>query len=419
MPHDEDIPLCDNDLRPQDEANATPPIPARQDEGGRPQTSDRAEASLQARQRRRIAQLEEKLGALEAGRAIKERQTNYYIAQGRALRRVVTLYDSVEELVNENDRRYDAEEDAEATVDQDRLQLGYITFTQTLRWFHKTAVEMEVYADYTQMLKMLRRGADSARGDDTSKLKGLVSEWINREFKPNPPVDTDDKNLRGFTHDACGRLLCPAELDWNNPTVRSGIRNRSDGHIITDLSFPTFLYEKYTVNPDDLEEGLFKGKILIQSFKAVFTSPSSAKDTEGDGDGADIIENNRRARRSSKGLKVKKHVAQIIKMEKVTARSLAYIVCQVRFALSSVTSWRSFDGDFDYVQFWRTIVDFFERPPGRDAGRRVDRLLEWWTRKVFGRSRREDLTDGAKANMSVNALARQRAARDDAAFDSP
>ncbi|KAG1717876.1 uncharacterized protein EDB91DRAFT_1018627, partial [Suillus paluster] len=53
---------------------------------------------------------------------------------------------------------------------------------------------------------------------------------------------------------------------------------------------------------------------------------------------------------------------------------------QVRFALSSVTSWRSVDRDFNYVQFWRTVVDFFERPPSREAQRRVDRLLKWWTR---------------------------------------
>jgi hypothetical protein len=84
------------------------------------------------------------------------------------------------------------------------------------------------------------------------------------------------------------------------------------------------------------------------------------------------------------------------------------------------------------------VVDFFERAPGRDARRRVDRLLEWWTRyaiycllrlpavavalsfrKVFGRNCREELTNAAKANMSVNALAKQRAQRDDAAFDSP
>lgn len=58
-------------------------------------------------------------------------------------------------------------------------------------------------------------------------------------------------------------------------------------------------------------------------------SPSSAKDVERDGDGADVITNNRRAKSAFCGTKVKKHVAQIIKMEKVTPRSIAYIACQV------------------------------------------------------------------------------------------
>ncbi|KAG1720545.1 uncharacterized protein EDB91DRAFT_1256934 [Suillus paluster] len=152
---------------------------------------------------------------------------------------------------------------------------------------------------------------------------------------------------------------------------------------MTDLSFLAYLYDGYTANPDDLEEGLFKGKILIQGYKAVFTSPSSAKDVEGDGDGADIIQNNRCTRKSFNGAKVKKHVAQIINMKKVTPRSIAYIA-----------------------------------PPGRDVQRRVNKLLEWWSRKVFGRSHRNDISDVAKARMSVNALAMQRAQCDDAAFDS-
>ncbi|KAG2157988.1 uncharacterized protein EDB93DRAFT_1100788 [Suillus bovinus] len=161
-----------------------------------------------------------------------------------------------------------------------------------------------------------------------------------------------------------------------------------------DLSFPAYLYDKYTTNPDDLKEGLFKGKILIQGFKAVFTSPLSAKVIEGDGDGADVIENNRHASKAHSGVKVKKHVAQIIQMKKVTPRSIAYIACQ-------------------------TIVDFFEKPPGQEASRRVDRLLEWWTRKVFGWSHRDELSSTVKATMSVNALVRQRTARDDATFDLP
>ncbi|KAG1767784.1 hypothetical protein EDD22DRAFT_949841 [Suillus occidentalis] len=359
--------------------------------------------SVEARQRRRIAQLEEKLEALESGRAVKEKQANYYVAQGRAIRRVVTLFDNVEDLIAKNDRRHE-DDNEDHTLDQDRLQIGYITLSNTLLWLCRKASEME-YDEYAHMLKLLRQGADSARGDDTSKLKALVAKWVNREFKPDSPLDSNDKHTRGFSNNA----------------VRAGIRDCSEGCIVTDLSFPTYLYDQYAANPDDLEEGLFKSKILVQAYKAVFTSPSSAKDVEGDGDGADIIQNNRRARRSYiglQGLKVKKHIAQIINMRKVTPRSIAYIACLVRFSLSSITSWRSVDGDFDYIQFWCTIVDFFEQPPGRDARCRVDRLLEWWSRKVFGRSHHNNISEAAKANMSVNALAKQRAQCDDVAFDS-
>ncbi|KAG2090597.1 uncharacterized protein F5147DRAFT_780249 [Suillus discolor] len=350
----------------------------------------------EAQQRRKIAELESKLVVLKSGHVVKE---------------------SIEDLVNENDRRYDDDSDEDATIDQDHLQIGYCILTRTLPWFLKNSSDID-HDDYMRMLKALRQGADGARGNDTAKLKTLISDWVNRKLKPNPPIDSDDKNYHRFTSDACRRLLCPAELDWNSPAVKAGIRDRSEGYIVTDLSFPAFVYDKYTANADNLEEGLFKGKILLQGYKAIFTSPSSAKDVEGDGDGADVIANNRRAKKSSCGIKVKKHVAQIIKMNKVTPRSIAYVACQVRFALSSVTSWRSIDGDFDYIQFWWSIVDFFEKPPGREVQCRVNKLLEWWTRKVFGRSRREDLSNMVKANMSVNALARQRAQLDDAAFDS-
>ncbi|KAG2089228.1 uncharacterized protein F5147DRAFT_587287, partial [Suillus discolor] len=213
----------------------------------------------------------------------------------------------------------------------------------------------------------LRQGADSARGDDTSKLKSLVPDWVNRAFKPNPPVDHEDKYSHGFVNDACGKLLCPTELDWNNPTA--GIRDRADGYIVTEMSWPTFLYERYTADENNLEEGLFKSALLVQAFKSIFTSPSSAKRLT---------------------VKAMTHVAQIIKMHKVSPRSIAYVACQVsdfvlhlisdnvilcsqlRFALSSMTSWRSVDGDFDYVQFWYHIVDFFEKAPGRVAQQKVD-----------------------------------------------
>ncbi|KAG1761881.1 hypothetical protein EV702DRAFT_1166865 [Suillus placidus] len=375
--------------------------------------------SESARQRRKIAALEEKLQLLESGHAVKQWETNYYMSKGRAIQRVVTLFDNIEDLMCENDRRCELEgEDKDRTLDQDHLQVGYITLNQALPWLHSKTQDME-YEDYSHMLKKLRQGADSAQGDDTSKLKSLVADWINHDLKPDFPVDPEDKHCCGFVSDVCGRLLCPTELDWNSPVVKAGIRDRVDGYVVTEMSWPAFLYEKYTADQENLEEGLFKSTLLLQAFKAIFTSPSSARDVAGDGDAANIIEANHRAKKdvySSK--KVKTHVAQIIKMHTVTPRSIAYVSCQLRFALSSVTSWRSVDGDFDYILFWKNIVDFFERAPGRASQQKVKRLLAWWSRKVFGTSQRAELTEGAKARMSVNALAKQRAQLDDALFDS-
>ncbi|KAG1848591.1 hypothetical protein C8R48DRAFT_614812 [Suillus tomentosus] len=359
-----------------------------------PEASLAVATSETARQRRKIAALEEKLQVLESGHAVKQREINYYMSKGRAIRRIVTLFDNIEDLIGENDRRCDLDgEDENVTLDQERLQTGFISLTHALPWLHSRASDLE-YDEYSHMLKKLRQGADSGRGDDTSKLKSLVADWVNREFKPNPPVNPDDKYCRGFVNDSCGRLLCPTELDWNNPTVRTGIRDRADGYVVTEMSWPAFLYEQYTADQNDLEKGLFKSTLLLQAFKAIFTSPSSAREVAGDGDADNVIQANRRANKDS-------HFGK-----------------KLRFALSSVNSWRSIDGDFDYIPFWQNIVDFFERPPGRTAQQNVKRLLAWWTRKVFGTSRRAELSDGAKARMSVNALARQRAQVDDALFDS-
>ncbi|KAG1723737.1 hypothetical protein EDD22DRAFT_961925 [Suillus occidentalis] len=346
-----------------------------------------------ARHRRKIADLEEKLQVLESGQAVKKREIDYIMSQGRAIRRIVTLFDSIEDLIGENDRRCDREDDDhDMTIDQDRLQTGYIVLNNVLPWFHQKASNME-HDDYTHMLKKLRQGADGARGDDTSKLKSLVPDWVNRELKPNPPVDPEDKFCRGFTNNACGKLLCPTELDWNDPTVRAGIRDRADGFVVTEMSWPAFLYAGYTADQNNLEEGLFKSTLLVQAFKAIFTSPSSAKETHEEGFFWQESQNSCGTNHQD-------------------AKSLSSLnrIRILSIALHTVVS--------DLMAFWYIIVDFFERPPGRVARRNVDRLLAWWTRKVFGTSQRAELSDTAKAKMSVNALTLQRARLDDAQFDS-
>ncbi|KAG1791062.1 uncharacterized protein HD556DRAFT_1445582 [Suillus plorans] len=354
--------------------------------------------SAEARSKRRIGALEEELEMMKQDRGTKQRFVSYYFAYCRAIWRMVVLYTNLDDLIAENDRRYEEQElELDSTGEQDRLQRGYILLAQVLPWLHEKFAELDI-----DDCKDMKKKANAAHGDDTSTLKDLVAAWLNEGFHPSRLLSSDDKQSRGFIHDVCGKLLCPAEWDWGNDKVKAGIRDRMSDYIVSENSWPLFLYDSYKVNADNLEQGLFKSKILVQAFKAIFTSPSSAKEADGDGNGADV----------------KTCVASIIGMRKVTPRSLAYIVCQVCFALSSVSSWRTVDGNFDYEAFWNNVVDFFEDVPGPVTQRRVNDLLEWWTRKVFGKSHREDLTPEVVSRISVTALAEQRKVLEDAAFDS-
>ncbi|KAG2128907.1 uncharacterized protein EDB93DRAFT_1095789, partial [Suillus bovinus] len=47
-------------------------------------------------------------------------------------------------------------------------------------------------------------------------------------------------------------------------SVKAGIRNRTSDYIVSENSWPLFLYEGYKVNGSNLEQGLFESKILVQ-----------------------------------------------------------------------------------------------------------------------------------------------------------
>jgi hypothetical protein len=46
--------------------------------------------------------------------------------------------------------------------------------------------------------------------------------------------------------------------------VKAGIRDRTSDFIVSENSWPLFLYKNYSFDDSDLEKGLFKSKILIQ-----------------------------------------------------------------------------------------------------------------------------------------------------------
>ncbi|KAG2119174.1 uncharacterized protein F5147DRAFT_648224 [Suillus discolor] len=384
-------------------------------------TSLCVQTSPHARAKRKIAALMEEVEILKQDKATKQRKMTYYVSQGRAIRQMVVLYTPIEDLIAENDRRCEENADSDTTPEnsQNRLQHGYIEFIKVLPWLHKKLSCLD-HEELEDMLRKLKRGADSARGDDTGTLKELMASWVNIECNATPLIRADDKHHWGFVHDACGQLLCPAEWRWGDPIIRAGICDCTISFIVSENSWPAFMYEDYQADTKNLERGLFKSKLLVMGFKAIFTSPSSANEVDGDGDGTNIIENDCRARRRSDQAKVKMYEESHSSCDRLCNLPSNHQCSSltIRFALSNITSWCAVDGDFDYQIFWDNIVDFFEDAPGPAARARVRELLEWWTRKVFGRNHREDLTMDVVSRMSVSALAAQRQEMEDAVFDS-
>jgi hypothetical protein len=56
-----------------------------------------------------------------------------------------------------------------------------------------------------------------ARADDAATLKMAVVGWIDSMFGlSDPALRPKYKDGRGLDNDHCGRLLCPAEYDWDD-----------------------------------------------------------------------------------------------------------------------------------------------------------------------------------------------------------
>ena len=107
-------------------------------------------------------------------------------------------------------------------------------YKELLRWIpsirdipasHLRVALQQVGRSYTSaslwllMQVQLGKGADCAHNEDTHKLKVLVVHWLMEGMpRPDPPLSIADKSGRGFYNNATGKLLCPIDYDWTNPS---------------------------------------------------------------------------------------------------------------------------------------------------------------------------------------------------------
>ncbi|KAG1724587.1 hypothetical protein EDD22DRAFT_789870 [Suillus occidentalis] len=234
--------------------------------------------------------------------------------------------------------------------------------------------------------ELIGKGASSARGEDTKSLKPVVIDWIVPAGDVVvPPLPRNSKITRGFNHPLTGRLLCPAELDWNDPETKQKLQS---GEIaVSGDQWPLFLYANEAYDPDDPWNGLLRSRLLINAFRHVFTSPSS-------------VEKEPKATRAGN--------ARLHGMTAVTAPSVAYIATQVRFAICSSSVFSRTDTTTDSETFYHSLLDLLE---DTDERREVQDLMVWWNRQIFPTSSaaKRSLT----ANSALSKIRQKRAALKD------
>ncbi|KAH6887786.1 hypothetical protein BKA70DRAFT_1443450 [Coprinopsis sp. MPI-PUGE-AT-0042] len=224
---------------------------------------------------------------------------------------------------------------------------------------HVPGLEERLYSSAGEYLayvsSMVTKGVSTARSDDTKGIKHAILDWIT---PPGaylvPPLSRNVKSDCGFFHPTTGKFLCPAEYNWEDAQVKEGLRGGTLA--VTGDSWPIFMYENYVYYPKEPLKGLLRSDIMLSAYKFVFTSPSSANSQTGT-----------RATRSGN--------AVIHGMTRVTPPSLAYIAMQVRFALSSTSTFSRNGLQDDNQRFYENLLETFD---SLMSPKMLEDLLQWW-----------------------------------------
>ena len=107
-------------------------------------------------------------------------------------------------------------------------------------------------------------------------VKQAIGSWCS--FSPSL---TTDKATRGFHHPDCGRLLCPAIYDWDNPayvpllqthmlyltnlfSVHEGILSHNPTYQVIAQNYPLFLWRDNMFDDNNPLIGFLRSALLVK-----------------------------------------------------------------------------------------------------------------------------------------------------------
>ncbi|KAI9059258.1 hypothetical protein FKP32DRAFT_1173950 [Trametes sanguinea] len=211
-----------------------------------------------------------------------------------------------------------------------------------------------------EVARELGEGRQGVRGVDLHGIKRAVITWNVYE----PPIPADAKSVRGFNHQECGRLLCPAKYDWSKPEVRQALQNRDKNYPCGATAWPAVLWKDEQVNLADMQTGFLRNVRLIKAGRYVLLGPRTVDE-------------------QIAKVAAKKPKAKIYSIRSITVPFMAYTAVLVHCSLNSQESFSdgALKGTFPYERFYQSIVRFVEERLIKED--RED-LISWWNTEIFG-----------------------------------
>ncbi|KAG9014299.1 hypothetical protein FRB90_005421 [Tulasnella sp. 427] len=234
----------------------------------------------------------------------------------------------------------------------------------------KRRLQSEKGEDYlTRLASALDDGISSARSDDTNGMKKAIADWVSTPSEGR--VSRTSKENRGFHNPITARLLAPPRYNIDDATTLRNLCNE----VIRPRpnEYAPFMYKDYSINSENIIEGLFESELLLRAAKHILIGPSAAESLE--------PVNNRSTRLGN---------AALNNMTEVTFPFIAYVCTQVRFALSSEETFGQRRGSFDIYGFYRDVLRTLWEPELADD---FEVIRDHWNEVIFGGGSDEDDDD--------------------------
>ncbi|KIO19608.1 hypothetical protein M407DRAFT_222646 [Tulasnella calospora MUT 4182] len=233
----------------------------------------------------------------------------------------------------------------------------------------------------TRLASALDEGISAGRSDDTNGLKKAIADWVSTS---EGRIPRNSKSGRGFHNIATARLLAPPQYNvQDNMTLR---KLRDELIRPSTSEYPAFMYKDFTIDPENLIDGLFESDLLLKAAKHILIGPSSA----------DSLETSTRSTRLGN--------AALNNMQEVSLPFMAYVCTQVRFALSSDEVFGQNAGrSFDIYGFYRNVLKTLQDD---ELAEDFEVIQSRWNEIIFGGG---DATEPEEEHGTLRQILAQRA----------